>query len=64
MNREGGQGQRIQAEIAILAEFGLCEGTENWCEFCSWQAPEDQLNTRLRTCWLALARPCAHSENP
>ena len=31
-------------------------------DFCSWQAGRKRINSRLRTCWLSLARPCSHSK--
>jgi len=31
-------------------------------DFCSWQQVRKRINSRLRTCWRLLARPCLHSK--
>ena len=49
---------RPKARLSSLASHSLRP------VFCSWQAGGKQINSRLRTCWLSLARPCSYSIKP
>ena len=56
--------RRVRCDRAERKDFKATFAGAKMPEISPWQAGEDSLKDRFRTCWLSLAGLCSHSENP